>query len=398
MVRSHLKLYLEINSSNFIFFVIKNDKQENFNIEHKLVIPITGLDNNRICDYDKFYSLIKENIYLIEQKLNYTFKEVILILESFNPLFINLSGFKKLNGTQILRENITYILNSIKSYVSENETKKTILHIFNSKFNLDNKKIENLPIGLFGDFYSHELSFSLINSNDFKNLENIFNNCNLKIKRILLKSFIEGANTCDNIKNTETFFQIKVNKNKSKIFFFENSSLKFEQEFQFGTDIIIKDVSKVTSLKTETVEKILNNINLNVEKLEEDLIEKKLFNDEAYRKIRKKLIYEIILARVKEISEILIFKNSNIKYFSKISNAVFLEINNSFNLENTKKIYESTFSIQGCSKVVFLNNLYDEDILKTAQKIVHFGWKKEAIPLSVAKKSILVKFFEAIFR
>ena len=74
MVRSHLKLYLEINSSNFIFFVIKNDKQENFNIEHKLVIPITGLDNNRICDYDKFYSLIKENIYLIEQKLNYTFK------------------------------------------------------------------------------------------------------------------------------------------------------------------------------------------------------------------------------------------------------------------------------------------------------------------------------------
>ena len=26
-------------------------------------------------------------------------------------------------------------------------------------FNLDNKKIENLPIGLFGDFYSHELSF-----------------------------------------------------------------------------------------------------------------------------------------------------------------------------------------------------------------------------------------------
>ena len=97
-------------------------------------------------------------------------------------------------------------------------------------------------------------------------------------------------------------------------------------------------------------------------------------------------------------SEILIFKNSNIKYFSKISNAVFLEINNSFNLENTKKIYESTFSIQGCSKVVFLNNLSDEDILKTAQKIVHFGWKKEAIPLSVAKKSILVKFFEAIFR
>ena len=37
--------------------------------------------------------------------------------------------------------------------------KKKIFHIFNSKFFLDKKKIENLPIGLFGDFYSHELSF-----------------------------------------------------------------------------------------------------------------------------------------------------------------------------------------------------------------------------------------------
>ena len=58
-----------------------------------------------------------------------------------------------------------------------------MLHIFNSKFYLDKKEIENLPIGLFGDFYSHELSFALINTNDQKNLKNIFNKCNLKLKK-----------------------------------------------------------------------------------------------------------------------------------------------------------------------------------------------------------------------
>ena len=41
------------------------------------------------------------------------------------------------------------------------ENNKTILHIFNSKYLLDKKKIENLPIGLFGNFYSHELSFCI---------------------------------------------------------------------------------------------------------------------------------------------------------------------------------------------------------------------------------------------
>ena len=65
-----------------------------------------------------------------------------------------MSGFKKLDGSQFLIENITYILNTLKSIVEETELKKTIIHIFNSKFYLDNKKIDNLPIGLFGDNYS----------------------------------------------------------------------------------------------------------------------------------------------------------------------------------------------------------------------------------------------------
>ena len=42
------------------------------------------------------------------------------------------------------------------------------MHIFNSKFYLDDKKIENLPLGLFGEFYSHELSFILTSTDDYK--------------------------------------------------------------------------------------------------------------------------------------------------------------------------------------------------------------------------------------
>ena len=60
---------------------------------------------------------------MIEQNCNYTFKEIVLILENFNPTFINLSGFKKLDGSQVLLENITYILNTLKSIVEETEKK-----------------------------------------------------------------------------------------------------------------------------------------------------------------------------------------------------------------------------------------------------------------------------------
>ena len=129
----------------------------------------------------------------MKKKLNFIFKDVILLIDNFYYSSINISGFKRLNGSQVLKENISYILNSLKLAVTESEKQKTIIHIFNSKSILDGTRVENLPIGLFGDFYSHELTFLLINNNDLKNIHKIFNKNNLNIKKIILKNFSEGV-------------------------------------------------------------------------------------------------------------------------------------------------------------------------------------------------------------
>ncbi len=394
---SQLSLYLEINYSNYIFYVSSNDNQNNFKIVHESKVTLDGIEKNSISDFKKVFNTIKENVYIIEQKFNYTFKDIILILDNFNLTFINMTGFKKLNGSQVLKENIFYILNTLKSCVDEIETKKNILHIFNSKFTLDNKNIENLPIGLFGDFYSHELSFSLIDKNNYKNLNNIFDNCNLKIKKLLIKSFVNGANISDNSKNTGTFFYINICKNNSKIFFFENNSLKLEQNFKFGSDIIIKDISKVTSLKIDTVEELLNKIELKKEISPEELIEKDLFTDNVYRKIKKKLLYEIAFARIKEIYEIILFYNINFKFYDKISNKIFLEINHETQLKCFKEIFQTLSLENGNPNLRFIENSSSEKMLSTANKLVHFGWKKEAIPVSKSEKSLIARFFDAIF-
>ena len=142
-------LFLEINKSNYIFYVGKNDKQNNFEIIYKFEVFLKGFENSIIYNLEKVFNTVKENIYLIEQKTQHTFKEIVLILDNCDSSFINLVGFKKLNGSQILMENITYILNTLKSCVDEFEVKKKVLHIFNSKFYLDKKKIKNLSIVFF---------------------------------------------------------------------------------------------------------------------------------------------------------------------------------------------------------------------------------------------------------
>ena len=141
MKKEPLALYLEINNFNLIFFAGTTEDKNNFKTIFKLVVPLIGISDNRVSDFEKILNTIKENIYIIEQKLNYTFREIILILDNFNPTFINLCGFKKLNGSQILRENITYIINNLKSFVNKIYPDQVILHIFNSKFLLDKKKL-----------------------------------------------------------------------------------------------------------------------------------------------------------------------------------------------------------------------------------------------------------------
>ena len=236
----YLNLYIEFKNSRFIFYVEETDNQNNSKIKYKSDVPAIGLEDNKIFDLEKTFDTIKKNIYLAEQNQKYTFKEIIIILNSFKTSFVNISGYKKLNGSQILRENVTYILNALKLYVDKTEEKKTILHIFNSRFLLDNKKIENPPIGLFGDFYSHELSFSLINKNDYKNLQNLFEKCNLRIKKILLSNYIKGVFISEKNVDLDTFYFLEIDINKSSIFYFENNCLKFEQGFKFGYDIILK--------------------------------------------------------------------------------------------------------------------------------------------------------------
>ena len=390
-------LLIEINNSEYIFVAVSKNEQDNINIVYKSVVPIAGIQKFRITDFHLAVETIKKNIFLIEKKLNFIFKESTIIINNFNCSIVNLTGFKKMNGSQILKENITYILNTLKSNIDKTEEKNTILHIFNSKYFLDQKEIDNLPIGLFGDFYSHELSFCLINNNDYKNLNKIFEKTNLKIRKILLKSYVEGSWLSNTNTDLDTFFVTKINKKNSQVFYFENDSLRQEQVFNFGSDLIINDISKITALKQESVRKIVSQLIFNQANSDNNLIEKEFFNNESYKKIKKKLIYDIASARIQELSEILISKNINFFSFYEKNKVNFLTISDDLNFKSFEEIFKFYFSYNRDLDLRCIKDVKTDDIVKNAYNIVHFGWKKEAVPVIHAKKSFISRFFEEIF-
>ena len=390
-------LFIEINDTNYIFVVGEYDDNHNLKITANITTPCVGIDKNKLTNIGDAIKTITNSVELIEKKLNFIFKEATIILDNFDYSCINISGFKKLNGSQVLKENISYILNSLKLAIIESEEQKTILHIFNSKSVLDGTSIDNLPIGLFGDFYSHELTFFLIRNNDLKNINQIFNRSNLSIKKLFLKSFSEGTQLI-NQKRIEDFIQIKINKNNSRINIFNQASFRYSEDFNFGTSIIYKDIQKICSLDNEIIKKILLNNYFNNKSSDNfDFIDKKFFIPGNYRKIRKKLIQDIVNARIEEIIDIIIYKNPNITSFGKNDLKIYIIIQDELISNNFKEIFQSYFIKKGNSNFSLIKEIETNDIITNTAKLLAYGWKKEAIPITQTKTSLITRIFKSIF-
>ena len=129
MNKISFELFIIINDTEIVIYATDVGDIKEFKVLEKSIIPIDSIKKDILSNFNEISSLIKKKIFSIEKKVNFIFKEIIIILDNFEIFFLNLTGFKKLNGTQISKENITYILNSLKSSVEETENKKNSTYI-----------------------------------------------------------------------------------------------------------------------------------------------------------------------------------------------------------------------------------------------------------------------------
>ena len=389
------KLFIEIGKENLILGVGKYDDELNFKVIEKNIFENSGFKNGEIEDIEMSVNDLKKALENIEKKTNFVFKEA-NVISSFSDLeSINVCGFKKLNGNQILSEDISFILNDLRKNIIENEKDKFILHLFNTKYELDHKIVKNLPIGLYGQFYSHQLTFFLTNKKNIKNIENLLNKCNLRLNKIILKSFVDGIKTIKDEHN-ETFNKIIIFKSEIHVISFINSSFCYFKKYKFGSDLIINDISKVCSLNSENINKIISSYNFdNIESLKENCIDKKFFDNQNFRKISLDLLFSVALSRIEEINDIIFNKNNSINLETKKNQLyLYLEDNTLNNLQNVIKKNLQHVSLSNIKSKINLNN---NDTIGASGDLIGKGWVKEAIPFKLKKRSIISRIFSNIF-
>ena len=242
------------------------------------------------------------------------------------------------------------------------------------------------------------MTFFLVKKNILRNIKTVFNNCELNIEKIILKSFVEGIYLLSNNQLEKNFTIFKLKKNRINISLFKNKSYVFTEEFNFGFDLIIKDISKLCSLKTEEVENFMKQIELRSVLKNNDLsyLEKKYFYISPYRKIKHQLILDIITARIEEIFEICYKRNTNIKNLKK-NDKIYLYVESSEYYKNIQFVFEN-------SKLTVFECIFNNDTEKSvlngvngACELIGKGWDKEAIPIAYKKKSLISGFFSRLF-
>ena len=391
-------LFLEINDKNFIFLVAQYDENFNYKVIESTEVKSEGILDGKIIDIELSSKILKTSIVSIEKKIGFTFKSTILISNQNNFECINISGYKKLAGSQIFNDDISYILNKIKKIVLDNNPKKLLIHLFNSNFVLDNAILSKLPIGLYGEFYNQHLTFFLLPEHELKNMKLTLKNCNINIERFIFKVFAQGIKK---LNTKELSLLINIQEKRSDISIFDNSSLVFSEPFNFGSDLIISDVSKISSLTSKVIKEIFKDEYFKNNEVTKNngYLDSKYFEESRFRQISKDHLKEVVKARIDEIVEIIYKKNINLSYFknNKKNIHIFLEdpnicINFSDDIKN---------SIAGPKDNVTVDSIktQDERFLPafSSAELVSRGWEKEAIPIVETKKSIISSLFSIFF-
>ena len=391
-------LIIDLNDNKVIFFVVSFEQKKNFKVLKKIILETSGIQNGRVINIGTISQLLKQTISSIEDEINYFFSNVAVIINPNQINCLNVSGYKKLNGSQVSSDDITYILNDIKKIILESENNDYLVHLFNSNFSLDSDNLDNLPIGLFGEFYNQNMTFFLANKNIIRNIKSIFNNCGLNIQKIILKPFAEGIYLLSNNQSDKNFTIFKIEKNRINVSLFKNKSYVFVEDFSFGFNLIIKDISKLCSLKIEEVENFMKEIELRnvIKNNNESYLEKKYFYISPYRKIKYQLILDIISARIEELFDVCYKKNSNLKNL-KSTNKVYIYVETADYYRNIQYVLEkSKLTTIEC----IFNNSLEQSFLSGvngACELIGKGWEKEAVPMIYKKKSLISSFFSKLF-
>ena len=406
MISEDLTGIIELGNIKIKCLIFKIKSDGTAEILSSSITPSDGIHNDVIVNLTKASNAIRTCISQAEKKIKVSLKKINIVFEQPEFLCTKFSKHKKIDGSKIDKADIEFLLSEAKKQLILNDKNQSIIHIFNHNYIVDKKNFIEEPIGVYADTLFHEMTFISAPKNNLKNIRQVFMDCDLEIEKLISRTFALGIKVLNNNDFNNGAVLINLDFEKISLGLFKNLALVHSITIPIGTNHISKDISKVCSLDLEESDLILRNIDFSLENNqnifdENNYLKKEFFINSSIRKVSKKLILDIVKARLDEIfnklkKQLIIpsFKlNSLISYFILAEDSKFENIekySKNFFGTNLKRIDKNDYENESNLEKNFVSSL-------GALKLIKDGWETEAIPeigeKTVKKMGIISKIF-----
>ena len=406
MISEDLTGIIELGNIKIKCLIFKIKSDGTAEILSSSITPSDGIYNDVIVNLTKASNAIRMCISQAEKKIKVSLKKINIVFEQPEFLCTKFSKHKKIDGSKIDKADIEFLLSEAKKQLILNDKNQSIIHIFNHNYIVDKKNFIEEPIGVYADTLFHEMTFISAPKNNLKNIRQVFMDCDLEVEKLISRTFALGIKVLNNNDFNNGAVLINLDFEKISLGLFKNLALVHSITIPIGTNHISKDISKVCSLDLEESDLILRNIDFSLENNqnifdENNYLKKEFFINSSIRKVSKKLILDIVKARLDEIfnklkKQLIIpsFKlNSLISYFILAEDSKFENIekySKNFFGTNLKRIDKNDYENESNLEKNFVSSL-------GALKLIKDGWETEAIPeigeKTVKKMGIISKIF-----
>ncbi len=406
MISEDLTGIIELGNIKIKCLIFKIKSDGTAEILSSSITPSDGIYNDVIVNLTKASNAIRMCISQAEKKIKVSLKKINIVFEQPEFLCTKFSKHKKIDGSKIDKADIEFLLSEAKKQLILNDKNQSIIHIFNHNYIVDKKNFIEEPIGVYADTLFHEMTFISAPKNNLKNIRQVFMDCDLEVEKLISRTFALGIKVLNNNDFNNGAVLINLDFEKISLGLFKNLALVHSITIPIGTNHISKDISKVCSLDLEESDLILRNIDFSLENNqnifdENNYLKKEFFINSSIRKVSKKLILDIVKARLDEIfnklkKQLIIpsFKlNSLISFFILAEDSKFKNIekySKNFFGTNLKRIDKNDYENESNLEKNFVSSL-------GALKLIKDGWETEAIPeigeKTVKKMGIISKIF-----
>jgi len=199
MSEKETDVYFSLNQKELSAGVFKKS-------DHSLIFfNVENININSFNEYTNFEILekpIEKNIRQIEKNINSFVNNIFLMIDTNETLSIYISLMKKLDNKKIQQKDIKHLIQDAKLQILKAYPDKNIVHIIVKKYFVNDLDYNFVPVDINCNKISIDIQFICFSKNLIKKVENLFNNFQISVDRIICskyaKSFVDSENQ-DNV-------------------------------------------------------------------------------------------------------------------------------------------------------------------------------------------------------